>query len=230
MPRSHVLTLGLFTVFGCVLSHPSAFAATRVLTYNVEHPTYGIIGTYTNIISENRDSADVRTDLHVSVKVIGIPLFHQDATREEHWQDQRLIGFRSSTDDNGTRILVTGQAVGDHFMIRSTSNGNLIAPAQVHPSNPWSSFLVRSGTIMSTKTGRLNPVVVQDAGDVNVSLDGRSTRLHQWFVDGEKHQVVWIDRRGVIAAFQTQENGQTINFVLKGEATEDEATAHLPEP
>lgn len=54
--------------------------------------------------------------------------------------------------------------------------------------------------------------------------------VHQWFVDGEKHQVVWIDGRGVIVAFQTQENGQTINFVLKNDTPrEDGATAGLPE-
>jgi hypothetical protein len=40
-------------------------------------------------------------------------------------------------------------------------------------------------------------------------------RVHQWFVDGDKHQVVWIDGSGVVVAFQTQENGSTINFVLK---------------
>jgi len=228
--RSHSLLFGLSTVLGAVLGQTGAVAATHVLTYNVEHPAYGIIGTYTNIISENRDAAEVRTDLHVAVRVIGIPLFHQDARRQERWQGQRLVAFQSSTDDNGTRIEVSGQAVGDHFVIRSTSNGTLTAPAQVHPSNPWSPFLLQSGTLMSTKTGRLNPVVVKDTGDVNVTLDGRPRRLRQWFIDGEKHQVVWIDGRGVIAAFQTQENGQTINFVLKSDTAEDEATARLPEP
>jgi hypothetical protein len=63
-----------------------------------------------------------------------------------------------------------------------------------------------------------------------VTLDGRPMRVHQWFVDDEKHQVVWIDGRDVIVAFQTQEKGQTINFVLKSEAAEDGAIATLPEP
>lgn len=204
------------------------FAATRALTYNVESPTYGIIGTYTNIISQNRDSADVRSDLHVAVKLVGIPLFHQDATREERWQHHRLVAFQSVTDDNGREISVTGQAEGDRFVIHSTSNGTLSAPAQVHPSNPWSPFLLQNGTMMSTKTGRLTSDVVKDVGEVQTTLDGRTMRVHQWSVDDVKHQVVWIDGRGVIVAFQTEENGHTINFVLKSEA-ENEATAGLPE-
>ena len=66
----------------------------------------------------------------------------------------------------------------------------------------------------------------QPKGDQKTAI----AELTRGVLDGEKHQVVWIDGRGVIAAFQTQENGQTINFVLKSDTAEDEATARLPEP
>ena len=78
---------------------------------------------------------------------------------------------------------------------------------------------------MSTKTGRLTSVVVKDMGDVNATFDGQTMQVRQWFVDGAKHQVVWIDRRGVIVAFETQENGHAITFVLKSETAESAATA-----
>ena len=212
-----VSSVGILACLGCLISLNGTQAATQVLTYNVEHPTYGTIGTYTNVVSQNGDAADVRTDLHVVVKVVGIPLFHQDATREERWQGKRLVAFNSTTDDNGTKIVVSGQADRTGFVIRSTSNGTLTAPPQVRPSNPWTPFLLHTDTIMSTKTGRVHPVVVTDTGEVTETFDGRSMRVHQWFVDGEKHQIVWIDGSGVVVAFQTQENGSTINFVLKNQ-------------
>src|SRR5215469_16767029 len=138
MPRSRLVSsLSVCAALGYSIPLSGSRAATQVLTYNVEHPTYGTIGTYTNVVSQNGNAADVRTDLHVAVRVVGIPLFHQDATREEHWQGQRLVGFDSTTDDNGTKIVVSGQADRSGFVIRSTSNGTLTAPAQVHPSNPW---------------------------------------------------------------------------------------------
>lgn len=222
MFRSNVLAIGGLVV-GCALAG-AASAATHVLTYNVESPTFGTIGTYTNTILQNGDAADIRTDLHVAVKPIGIQLFHQDAKRQERWQRQRLVSFQSYTDDNGTEISVTGRAEGDHFVIQST-NGTLKAPAEVYPSNPWSSFLLKSGIMMSTKTGRLTSVIVKDMGDVNATFDGRTIRVHQWDVDGSKHEVVWIDDGGVIVAFQTQENGHTVDFVLKNLAG-DTATAN----
>lgn len=225
MLRSSVLAVGLCSSFAFVLPGTSACATTRVLTYNVESPTFGTIGTYTNTVSERQDSADVRTDLHVAVKVLGIRLFHEDATRDERWQRQRLVAFQSHTDDNGTVISVDGQAEGEHFVIHSTSDGTLTAPAGVHPSNPWAPFLLQDGTMMSTRTGRLTSVVVKDLGDVTATFDGRAMRVRQWFVDGAKHQVVWIDGRGVIVAFETQDNGHPITFVLTSETAGSAATA-----
>lgn len=200
------------------LASPSAQAATQVLTYNVEHPTYGNIGIYTNTVSQDGNAADVRTDLHIAVKVIGIQLFHQDATREERWSNEHLVSFQSTTDDNGTKIGVTGAVDGTNFVIHSTANGTLTAPPQVHPSNPWAPFILQTDTMMSTKTGKITPVVVKDTGEVTMTFDGRAQHVHQWFIDDDKHQVVWIDDRGTVVAFQTNEQGSPINFVLKTEA------------
>jgi hypothetical protein len=227
MRRSHFISaLGVGAVFSA-LAPQSVHAATQVLTYNVEHPTYGDIGTYTNTVSQNGNVAEVKTDLHITVKMIGIPLFHQDATRDERWQSQRLVAFRSTTDDNGTSISVTGKAEAKNFVINSSSNGTLTAPSQVHPSNPWAPFVLKTDTMMSTKTGKISPVIVKDTGEVTVTFDGRQMRVHQWFVDDDKHQVVWIDDRGVVVAFQTVEQGAAINFVLKNEtATADFAPTY----
>jgi Family of unknown function (DUF6134) len=216
------LSLALCAVGLCggVLVHASeAQAATQVLSYNVEHPKYGNIGTYTNTVSLNGSNADVQTELHIAVKMIGIPLFHQDATRDERWQNQRLVGFRSQTDDNGTKISVTGKADGKSFVINSSVNGTLTAPEQVHPSNPWAPFVLQTDTMMSSKTGKISPVIVKDTGEYMVTFDGRQMRVHQWFVDDDKHQVVWIDDKGVVVAFQTEEQGAAINFVLKTDST-----------
>jgi hypothetical protein len=212
-----VLSLSVCGALGCSIPLSGARAATQVLTYNVEHPTYGTIGTYTNTVSQNGSSADVRTNLHVAVKVIGIPVFHQDATREERWQEQRLVAFNSTTDDNGTQIVVSGQADRTGFVIHSSGYGTVTAPPQVRPTNPWAPFVLHTDTVMSTKTGRVNRAVVTDTGEMTETFDGRPMRVHQWFVDSDRHQVVWIDGRGVVVAFQTQENGTPINFVLKNQ-------------
>jgi len=199
-----------------ILTVPSglARAATLVLQYQVEHPTYGNIGTYINTVVRDGDRTEVRTEVHIAVRVLGIRLFHQDANRTEDWQNGRLVGFKSGTDDNGKQIDVDGAAQGDGFRINSGVLGVITAPPQVHPSNPWSPQSLETDTMMSSKTGKVTPVVVTDTGEAMMTFDGQTMRLRQFFVDSDKHQVVWLDGRGVVVAFQTEENGAPVNFVL----------------
>jgi hypothetical protein len=198
----------------CLLQPDRVSAAPQTFQYQVEHPTYGNIGTYTNTVEQQGDKVDVQTQLHVSVKMLGIPLFHQDANREEHWEKGRLVSFQSTTDDNGKQIQINGKAQGSDFVVLSPL-GTFTAPAQVHPSNPWAPQVLNTDTMMSTKTGRVIAVTVTDTGDNNVTFDGRTMKLRQYFIDGEKHQVVWLDATGVVIAFQTEEAGSRITFVLQ---------------
>jgi hypothetical protein len=209
----------LALVFGVASSNPT-WSEPRTLVYQVEHPTYGNVGTYTNVIIQNGDSIDIQTDLHVAVRVLGVRLFHQDAKRVEHWESGRLISFHGGTDDNGREIDVDGKAQGDAFVVQSPF-GNFTAPARVHPSNPWGQQCLNTDTMMGTKTGKVMKVAVTDTGIVDLVFDGKPTRLHQYFIDSDKHQVVWLDDSGVVAGFETEEAGTRIRFLLKqdGKAT-----------
>jgi Domain of unknown function (DUF6134) len=204
-----VLALGA----GAVLARPAA-AASQIYLYEVEHPTYGNIGTYTNIVERSGDDVEVRTKIHIAVKILGIRLFHQDAERTEKWAKGRLVSFQSDTDDNGKKIDVDGKAEDGRFVIHAPS-GQIAAPPQVHPSNPWAPQVLDTDMMMSSKTGQVLPVVVTDKGAMPTTFDGHTMRLREFAIDSDKHQIVWVDDRGVVEAFQTEERGAKINFVLK---------------
>lgn len=204
---------GLAAALGAVQAAPVQ-AAPQVFVYQVEHPSYGNIGTYSNTIEQSGEAIDVRTQLHVTVKMLGISMFRQEANRLEHWEKGRLISFQGDTDDNGKKIDLDGKAQGDQFVILSPL-GTFTAPSRVHPSNPWGPLSLNTDTMMSTKTGKVLQVVVTDMGEATVTLDGQTMKLHQFFVDGDKHQIVWLDGQGVVVAFQTEEAGSPITFVLQ---------------
>ncbi len=201
---------------GAVLAVPAgpASAAPQTYLYEVEHPTYGNIGTYTNTVFRSGDNVEVKTEVHIAVRVMGIRLFHQDADRTEEWEKGRLVSFESDTDDNGKKIDVNGKAQDGGFVILSPL-GKIAAPPQVHPSNPWAAQVLDTDVMMSSKTGKVLPVTVKNTGETAVTFDGKTMKLHQFFVDSDKHQVVWVDDEGVVQAFQTEEQGTHINFVLK---------------
>ena len=125
------------------------------------------------------------------------------------------MAFRGQTDDNGTTIDITGNAADNGFVIQSP-RGTVTAPPQVHPSNPWALSVLHTDFLMSTKDGRVVSVVVTDTGEANITLDGKTSALRQYFIDSDKHQVVWFDATGVPVGFQTTDGGNLLNFVLMG--------------
>jgi hypothetical protein len=201
-------------VLGAAVAAGPACAAREVYAYRVMHPTYGEIGTYTNVIDHSGDDTSVQTELKIAVKAIGIVVYRQEARRAEHWRNDRLVSFESVTVTNGNKLEVRGEARDNGFAI-TTPSGTVIAPGNVHPSNPWSAMVLNTDYMMSTKTGRLLHVRVSGGEEEVVALPGSgTTRLHQYEIDSDKRQFVWLDGRGIPVAFRTEEDGTLVDFVL----------------
>jgi uncharacterized protein DUF6134 len=207
-------TLGLVILLVAVALALPVHADPTVYQYRVEHPTFGDIGTYTNSIEQTGDHTHVETSLHVLVRLLGMVVYRQDATRSEDWREGRLTAFHGVTSTNGDPIEVTGTAVGDRFVITSPAGVAQVA-AEVHPSNPWSAHVLRSNLMMSTKTGKVYDVRVSGGEEMPITLDGAVYRLRQYVIDGLHRDMVWLDDRGVPVAFRTDENGKPVDFVLE---------------
>jgi Family of unknown function (DUF6134) len=189
-------------------------AASETLAYRVHHATYGNIGTYTNVIERRGDNTSVRSELHVAVKLLGVVVWRQEASRTEEWGRNRLISFDGVTVTNGKRIEVHGAARGDRFVI-AAPGGTVEAPASVHPSNPWSAMVVAPGAMMSTSTGEVTTVGIIGGEMQAVEIAGKTLHLRQFDIIGEKHRVVWLDDNRVPVAFRTEERGAIVDFILE---------------
>jgi len=187
--------------------------ARDVYEYRVEHPKYGEIGTYTNIIDTSGGRTEVHSELHIVVKFLGITVYREQADRDEQWRQDRLVSFHGITVTNGDTLAIKGEAQGDRFLITSPT-GTVAAPSDIHPSNPWSLSMMRGDTIMSTKTGRIfRPHVSIDEVD-RMTPQGRAVRLRHFEVVTDKREQVWFDARGVPVEFSTEKDGTPIYFVL----------------
>lgn len=205
--------LALAVVVAGALAATPAFADHTVYRYRVDHHTYGDIGTYVNIVDRTGKDAKVETQLHVAVKLLGIVMFRQDATRIEHWHGDRLVSFHGVTVTNGHKLELTGRARGEDFVL-TTPSGTVVAPGNVHPTNPWSPMVLHSDEMMSTSTGRLFHVAVTGGNETNVTLDGMTFRLRQFEIHSDKHEFVWLNDSGVTVAFRTVKDGTPIDFIL----------------
>ena len=214
MNRSRIALAGAAILGAIAAVFPvSANASRQIYEYRIEHPTFGDVGTYTNIIDKIGDKTEVTTELHVVVKLLGIVVFRQEAERTERWLGNRMIAFQSVTTTNGVDLKVHGEAQGDGFVI-TTPEGVFTAPANVHPSNPWSLKVFESDTMMSTKTGEFFSVSVNDSGQADVTIDGADLKLHRYDIIGRKHDVVWLDDHGVPVAFEIEQGNSLVDFHL----------------
>lgn len=210
------MTLLALAALAAMAASDPALAARQVYEYRVIHERYGEIGTYTNIVDQQGDETRVDSELHVAVRILGIVVFRQEARRSEHWRQNRFISFDGVTITNGDELEVRGQARDGGFAV-TTPSGTVMAPAEVHPSNPWSMMILNAPVMMSTRTGKVTPVRVTGGEKQPVSFNGGNMlRLHQYEIFSEKHQVAWFDDRGVPVAFRTEDNGSSVDFVLTG--------------
>lgn len=192
---------------------PAAEASQTTYEYHIEHARYGDIGTYVNVVNELGDAAEVHTVVNIAVKILGIVMYREQATRTERWQGDRLVAFDSVTVTNGNKIEVHGQAKGDAFVV-TTPSGTIDAPAQVHPLNPWSAQVLDTDMAMSPKSGHVERVNISGGKLEDVKFDGKEFQLHRYDVVGTKRQAVWLDDKGVAVAFRTEEDGSPVDFIL----------------
>src|SRR5258708_19275592 len=122
-------------VLGAALVAGPARAAREVYAYRVVHPTYGDIGTYTNVVDRAGDDTNVQTELKVAVKAIGIVMYRQEARRTEHWRNDRLVSFESVTGTNGDKLEVHGEARHGGFA-STTPPRTCGSPPNPHPPLP----------------------------------------------------------------------------------------------
>jgi hypothetical protein len=181
--------------------------------YKVVHPDYGTIGTYTNEIVREGDQIHVASRLEIAVRFLGMAMYTQQANRREEWRGGRLVSFRGVTVTNGKRVDITGDAVGDHFVVTSP-RGTVEAPGDIKPTNPWSPQFFAAATLMSTRTGRVLDAHVTPSRDTVVGVDGRPVTVRRFDIVSDKRETVWIDDSDVTVGFRVIEEGRPVDFIL----------------
>lgn len=213
--KSSKLLAGLAAISALTAALPAA-AEVRTLTYNVRHPVYGRIGTYTNVIDRSGSSATIKTDARIRVSIMGVVLYRQDISRTEHWLNGRLMSFEGLTTVNSEKLEVDGMADGDRFLVMSPS-GTVSAPATVKLANPWSPEVLKGDAILTPDRGRLESVRIVPSEEGPIPVEGKTVRAKRYEVDrtdGTKRYEVWVDGSGTTVMFRVYNRNGVITFTL----------------
>ena len=121
-------------------------------------------------VTFRRDGArlTVETRVEIAVKILFFTAFRFTHEAEEVWQSGRLLSVKSTTDDNGTLLQVSGNAVADGFRIIGADGPFLASPHLLTSNALWDSRIVRENRLIDVQHGGEIGVVTQQLGDEQV--------------------------------------------------------------
>lgn len=186
MTRRRVLGLATaasaIALFGPFLSARAHAAAPRDLRFRaLRHGSP--IGEHRVTFWPNGDRLTVETRVDIAVKVLFVTAFRFKHEAEEVWQSDRLVSVKSRTDDNGTVLRVSGNAVADGFRIIG-DDGPFLASAHLLTSNAlWDSRIVRETRLIDVQHGG-------EIGLVTKQLGVEQVDTPQGPVRASRHQMI----------------------------------------
>jgi hypothetical protein len=209
-----VVVLAILLAVALPADNVAAVRVTQVLRYRVNHSFYGDVGTYRNTIARTGDTTTVLTEAHFKVSLLGVVLHHEDALREEHWRGDRLIFFHGITTENGHPLELSGEARANSFVI-SSRGAAIVAPANVHPANPWSANFLDSDTMMRVDTGALEQVRISGGAETNITIDGATLPTRRYEITGKTRYKIWLsESQRVPVMFSVDDAGGEVTFTL----------------
>jgi hypothetical protein len=139
------------------------------------------IGEHRVTFRPDGDRLTVETRVDIAVKVLFFTAFRFRHNAEEVWQADRLMSVKSTTNDNGTLLQVSGIAVADGFRIIG-DDGPFLASGHLLTSNAlWDSRIVREQRLIDVQHGGEIGLVMKALGDEQVDTPQgpvRATRHH----------------------------------------------------
>ena len=189
-------------------------AGQLIYTYDILHPHYGEIGTFTDTIDRKPKTMRIEGRLRIAMKVLGIVLYRRETDVTAIMSDERLISLQSITKKGGEYLQVRGEIQGDQFVV-NTTRGTFAAPTTILPSDPFVLKSIGEGTMVSTDTGRISKVRVSGGDQDTVSVKGDSISGRRFSVVGVTRWDVWLDDHGTPVMFRIVENGTPIDFILR---------------
>ena len=209
--------IGLVVAAATAWGAGPALADAYRLDYSVNHSKYGHIGNYTNTVDQEGQSATVKTNLNLKVKVLGISAYSQSADRIEKWNDGHLVYLHSTTTTNGKPVEVNGVAQGDHFQVM-TPRGTEMAPPNVKVSNPWSPVVLNGNMIITPDDGMVTNMQISAPQETVVQVAGGSVPTKEYNIDLpdlKKQYQVWFDNSGTPVKFDLVDGSNTVTFTLQ---------------
>lgn len=161
------------------------------------------------------DRLVVTTHVDITITVLFFTAFHFSHDAVEVWRDGRLLSVESTTDDDGTRLEVTGNAVADGFRIIGEDGPFLAAPHLLTTNTLWDRRLLHESRVIDVQHGGEVGLVVKPRGEEQVATPrGPVTASHYRMITPSFAGSVFFDGGGRWVKTLIERQGEILEYAL----------------
>ena len=212
-----------------VATRPAPIAAGGLLLASV--PQEGVIdfavmrdgariGHHRVTFTPRGDELIVDIDIRLDVSVAFISFYDYHHRNREVWRAGELLGFESTTDDNGRPNQVEVTRDGPGIRVKGTAFSGPAA-GDMLPTSYWNPATIKAQSLINTQNGKLAQVTITDLGDDRIEAAGRQIEARHYRLSGDVHVDLWYDRNGiwVKTTFKAPGDDTLISYELMGVTT-----------
>ncbi|HXV23633.1 MAG TPA: DUF6134 family protein [Alphaproteobacteria bacterium] len=173
------------------------------------------VGEHRVTFRQHGDRLIVGTQVDITIKILFFTAFRFKHRAEEIWQSKRLVSVRSTTDDNGTTLQVSGYAAKDGFRMLG-NDGPFLASAHLLTSNSlWNSGIVHESRLIDVQHGSEIGLVVKLLGDEQVDTPQGPVRASRYqLITPHYAGSVFYESNGRWVKGLIEEKGEVIEYAL----------------
>ena len=162
------------------------------------------------------DRLVVATHIDITVRFLFFTAFRFSHDAVEVWQAGRLVSVESTTDDNGTRLAVTGATVGDGFRITGADGPFLTAPQLLTTNTLWDRRLLRESRMIDVQYGSEVGLVVKPLGEEQVATPRGPVAARRYRIITPNYAgSVFFDGDGRWVKGLIERNGEILEYALE---------------
>lgn len=173
------------------------------------------VGEHRVTFRQDGDRLVIGTKVDITIRVLFFTAFRFKHRAEEIWQSERLVSVKSTTDDNGTALHVSGYSAKDGFRMLG-NDGPFLASGHLLTTNSlWNSGIVRESRLIDIQHGSEVGLVVTPLGEEQVSTpQGPVSATRYQLLTPHYAGSVFYDGNGRWVKGLIEKKGEVVEYAL----------------
>lgn len=173
------------------------------------------IGTHTVLYASTTGDTQVRTEIHLLVKVAFFTAFAFSHRSHETWRGGRLLSLDSETVEHGETLQVQGAATPEGFRVVSKGGPFIAASATLTSNSLWTPAVLEQETLVDAQHGGLIGVSARRFADEEIAIGTRQLPVTRYtFITPYLAGSIWYDLHDRWVRGEFERDGAKIQYQL----------------